>query len=89
MKGEGKLSIVSDGEGVITATITGTRFPSIPYTETLTLIDNNPFEIDAKDATVGFFMGTTGTSSYIDNIVVSDVEKYDTYIIFQISNNSK
>lgn len=79
LTGSGKISIVSDGEGVIKVTVSGKRYPNFDYNETITLVDNSPFEIDAKNTTVGFFMGTTQTSSRIDNIIVTDVEKYVDY----------
>ena len=77
--GRGHVSIVSDGEGVITVSITGKRFSLGDYSETLTLTDSEPFDTDACNTTVGFFAGVTQTQSAIDNITVSEVSKYIDY----------
>ncbi|MBE7038013.1 MAG: hypothetical protein E7404_03825 [Ruminococcaceae bacterium] len=77
---KGHVSIISDGNGVITVTLTGKRYgESTPYSSTLTLADSEPFDIDAKDTTIGFFVGTTQTNSQIDNIAIYDVEEFVDY----------
>ena len=77
--GRGHVSVVSDGEGVITVSITGKRFSAGDYSETLTLTDSEPFDTDACNTTVGFFAGVTQSQSAIDNITVSEVSKYIDY----------
>ena len=79
MTGKGHVSVMSDGEGVITVSIDGKRYSYGEYTETVTLTDSTPFDIFACETTVGFFVGVTQTQSCIDNIVVSDAEKYIDY----------